>query len=112
MNFIEKVKSIKAGKSKLILGSWVNTVSPIVSEIMSQSGFDFLCVDAEHSALDYYNSLQLFQSIKAGNINCAPLVRMQGNNYCDTKRYLDAGVVGVIAPLINTKEEAEYLVDS
>jgi 2-dehydro-3-deoxyglucarate aldolase len=37
---------------------------------------------------------------------------MQGNQYADTKRYLDAGAVGVIAPLINTKSEAEYLVES
>lgn len=112
MEFLNKVKKIKEGGSELILGSWINTVSPIVTEIMSNSGFDFLCLDAEHSALDYFSALQLFQAMKAGNPNCAPLVRMQGNNYADTKRYLDAGALGVIAPLVNTKEEAEYLVES
>jgi 2-dehydro-3-deoxyglucarate aldolase len=112
MKFIEKVKNIKAGKRELILGSWINTASPIVTEIMSNAGFDFLCLDAEHSAIDYFDSLQLFQAMKAGNPDCAPLVRMQGNNYADTKRYLDAGAVGVIAPLINTRKEAEYLVES
>lgn len=112
MEFLEKVKRLKNGGNDLILGSWVNSVSPIVTEIMSQSGFDFLCLDAEHSALDYYTSLQLFQAIKAGNPGCAPLVRMQGNKYADTKRYLDAGAIGVIAPLVNTKAEAEYLVES
>ena len=112
MNFLTKVRSIKQGGNDLILGSWINTVSPIVAEIMSNSGFDFLCLDAEHSALDYFSALQLFQAIKAGNPDCAPLVRMQGNNYADTKRYLDAGAIGVIAPLVNTKKEAEYLVQS
>lgn len=112
MNFNEKVKSINAGKNQLILGSWINTASPIVAEIMSNSGFDFLCIDAEHSAIDFNTSLQLFQAIKSGNPNCAPLVRMQGNKYADTKRYLDAGAMGVIAPLVNTKEEVEYLVRS
>ncbi len=112
MKFLKKVKSIKEGKKELILGSWINTVSPIVTEIMSSSGFDFLCIDAEHSAVDYYTTLQLFQAIKAGNPSCAPLVRMQGNNYADTKRYLDAGAVGVIAPLVNTKKEIEYLINS
>lgn len=112
MEFIEKVKRLKQGSNDLILGSWINTASPIVAEIMSQSGFDFLCVDAEHSAVDYYTTLQLFQAIKAGNPNCAPLVRMQGNQYADTKRYLDAGAMGVIAPLINTREEAEKLVEA
>lgn len=112
MDFLKKVNNIKQGKNELILGSWINTASPIISEIMSASGFDFLCLDAEHSALDYYNSLQLLQAIKAGNPNCFPLVRMQGNNYADTKRYLDAGALGVIAPLVNTKSEAELLVES
>ncbi|MBN1185208.1 MAG: hypothetical protein JXB49_23185 [Bacteroidales bacterium] len=112
MDFLKKVKNIKLGKNELILGSWINTASPIISEIMSASGFDFLCLDAEHSALDYHNSLQLLQAIKAGNPNCFPLVRMQGNNYADTKRYLDAGALGVIAPLINTKSQAELLVES
>jgi 2-dehydro-3-deoxyglucarate aldolase len=37
---------------------------------------------------------------------------MQGNNYADTKRYLDAGAMGVIAPLVNTREETEYLIKS
>lgn len=112
MEFFEKIRRIKDGGNELILGSWINSLSPVVSEIMSQSGFDFLCLDAEHSALDYTTTLQLFQAIKAGNPHCAPLVRMQGNQYRDTKRYLDAGAVGVIAPLINTKEEAAYLVES
>jgi 2-dehydro-3-deoxyglucarate aldolase len=112
MDFFEKVKRIKQGKAELILGSWINSASAVVTEIMSSAGFDFLCLDAEHSAIDFNTSLQLFQAMKAGNPKCVPLVRMQGNNYSDTKRYLDAGALGVIAPLVNTKEEVEYLVQS
>ena len=39
-----------AGES--VIGSWINSGSPIVAELMAASGFDFLCVDAEHSAVD------------------------------------------------------------
>lgn len=95
-----------------IIGSWINTASPVVAEIMSASGFDYLVVDAEHAAVDIRDAQQLFQAIKAGNPNCIPMVRMPGNMYQDTKRYLDAGAMGVIAPLITTKEEAELLVSS
>ena len=112
MEFLNKIKRIKEGGNELILGSWINSVSPIITEIMSNCGFDFLCLDAEHSALDYFSALQLFQAMKAGNPNCAPLVRMQGNKYADTKRYLDAGALGVIAPLVNSRKETEYLVES
>jgi 2-dehydro-3-deoxyglucarate aldolase len=96
----------------MMIGSWINTASPIVAEIMSAAGFDFLVVDAEHSAVDVPQALQIFQAIKAGNPLCKPFVRLAGNQYSETKRYLDAGAVGVIAPLINTAEEAMELIRS
>jgi 2-dehydro-3-deoxyglucarate aldolase len=94
------------------VGSWINTVSPIVAEIMAASNFDFLTIDAEHSAVDIESSVSLFQAITAGNKNCIPMVRLPGNNYADTKRFLDAGAMGVIAPLVNTAMEVEHLIDS
>ncbi len=95
-----------------MIGSWINTASPVVAEIMAAAGFDYLVVDAEHSAVDLKDCQQIFQAIKAGNPACKPMVRMPGNAYADTKRYLDAGAEGVIAPLVNSKEEAELLIQS
>lgn len=92
------------------IGSWINTASPIVAELMAAAGFDFLTVDAEHSAVDVPQAQVLFQAIRAGSPDCAPLVRLPGNDYAITKRYLDAGGVGVIAPLINFPEQARELV--
>jgi 2-dehydro-3-deoxyglucarate aldolase len=94
----------------LKIGSWINSTSSIIAEIMSASGFDFLVVDAEHSAIDFKICQDLFQAIKAGNMDCVPMVRMPGNQYQDIKRYLDAGAMGIIAPLVNTKEDAERIV--
>jgi 2-dehydro-3-deoxyglucarate aldolase len=108
---MKNIKEVIKGNGYAI-GSWINTVSPIVAEIMAASNFDFLVVDAEHSAVDIESSISIFQAIAAGNQNCVPMVRMAGNNYSDTKRFLDAGALGVIAPLINTAKEAEYLVES
>ncbi|MFQ5864014.1 MAG: HpcH/HpaI aldolase/citrate lyase family protein [bacterium] len=96
----------------LLIGGWINTCSPVVAEIMSASGFDFLVVDAEHSAIDVPQAQSIFQAIKAGNPSCMPMVRLAGNTYAETKRYLDAGAMGVIAPLINSKTEAKELVRS
>src|ERR1035437_9966293 len=95
-----------------LLCSWINSASPIIAEIMSRCGFDFLVVDTEHSAVDVPQVQMIFQAIKAGNPNCLPMVRLTGNSYSETKRYLDAGAMGVIAPFINSKEEAEELVRS
>ncbi len=108
---MNSIKQILASK-KIALGSWINTASPIVAEIMSQCGFDYLVIDAEHSVADSSIAQELFQAIQAGNPNCFPIVRLPGNNYEVTKKYLDLGAMGVIAPLINNVEQAKYLVDS
>ena len=93
-----------------VIGSWINSASPIIAELMASTGFDFLTVDVEHSAVDLVQTQMLFQSIKSGNPRCAPLVRLAGNNYADTKRYLDSGASGVIAPFINDSNQARELV--
>lgn len=97
---------------QLVIGSWINTGSPIAAELMAIAGFNFLTVDAEHSAVDLPQAQALFQAIRAGNPNCSPFVRLAGNIYSETKRYLDAGATGVIAPFINTAEQAQELVNA
>ena len=95
-----------------VIGTWCNSGSPVIAELLASCGLDFVCVDAEHSAVDLPQAQLLFQAITAGNPECAPLVRLHGVDYALVKRYLDAGARGVICPLINTKEEAELLVSA
>ena len=95
-----------------IVGSWINSASSIVAELMASSGFDFLAVDVEHSAVDLPQAQGLFQAIRSGEPGCEAFVRLQGNDCADTKRFLDAGATGVIAPLINTAQQAHQLVSA
>ena len=103
-------KRLRAGET--VIGSWINSGSPIVAELMAACGFDFLCVDVEHSAVDLPQTQQLFQAIRSGHPNCAALVRLHGVDYAFVKRYLDAGAAGVVAPLVRTRAEAELLVQA
>lgn len=95
-----------------LLGSWLNSGSPVLAELMAACGFDFLCVDAEHSAVDLPETQRLFQAIRSGNPSCASLVRLHGVDYALVKRYLDAGADGVVAPLVRTVAEAKLLVQA
>ncbi len=92
------------------IGTWLNTNSPIVAELLSSVGFDFLTVDAEHAAVSISDAQALYQAIAAGNPDCAPLVRLPETNYETIKRHLDAGAKGIIAPLVNTPEQAREIV--
>jgi len=93
-----------------VVGSWLNTASPIAAELMAACGFDFIAVDAEHSAVELPQAQALFQAVRAGNPDCAALVRLPGTDYSVTKRYMDAGAAGVIAPMVSTPEEAREVV--
>jgi 2-dehydro-3-deoxyglucarate aldolase len=93
-----------------VIGSWLSTCSPVVAELMAAAGFDFLAVDAEHSAADLGRSHELFQAVTAGSPDCAPLVRLPGCDYETAKHFLDVGAAGLIGPLVNEPEQAECLV--
>jgi 2-dehydro-3-deoxyglucarate aldolase len=95
-----------------VVGTWLNSGSPILAELLACTGYDFVCVDLEHSAVDLPQAQQLFQAIVAGNPDCAPMARLHGVDYALVKRYLDAGARGVIGPLVNTPEQAELLVSA
>lgn len=103
-------KALRDGRT--VVGSWINSGSPIVAELMAACGFDFLTVDIEHSAVDLPQAQQLFQAISAGNPRCAPMSRLHGVDYALVKRYLDAGARGVIGPLVNTADQARLLVEA
>ena len=62
MNLKQRLK-----EKNFIVGSWINTASPIVAELMAATGFDFLTVDAEHSAIGLSEAQILFQAIRSGN---------------------------------------------
>ena len=110
INMNKSRQILKSGSH--VIGSWINTGSPITAELMAASGFDFLTVDIEHSAVNVPQAQTLFQAIHSGNPDCAPLVRLPGNDYATTKRFLDAGALGVIAPLIRTAGQAREVVSA
>ena len=95
---------------KLSIGSWITLGHFSIAEIMAEAGFDWLCVDIEHSVIDYYSAEQLIATIKAKGL--VPYVRVGENNPRIIKRVLDAGAEGIIVPLVNSKEDAVKAIDA
>jgi len=92
------------GKRKISLGSWITIGHPIVAEIMADSGFDWLCIDIEHSTIDYSVVQQLISEIQSRGIEA--FVRVGENSDLIIKRVLDAGADGIIVPSVNSPSEA------
>lgn len=89
---------------ELTIGSWLQINSPIVAEIMSKAGFDWLVVDMEHSAIGISEAQSLIQVIDLAG--CIPLVRLSSNDPTLIKRVMDAGSHGIIVPNVNSTDEA------
>lgn len=89
---------------KISIGSWITLGHFSIAELMADAGFDWLCVDMEHSVIDYYETEQLIATIQAKGIMA--YVRVGENNTRIIKRVLDAGADGIIVPMVNSKEDA------
>jgi len=97
-------------KHKISIGSWITLGHFSIAEIMANAGFDWLCVDLEHSVIDYYEAEQLIATIESNG--CVPYVRVGANDPTMIKRVLDAGARGVIVPMVNSQEDAEKAVNA
>ncbi len=91
-------------RGELQIGLWSSLCSPIVSEIISQSGFDWILVDTEHSPNEPPDVLAQLQALKGGT--ATPIVRPAWNDAVLLKRLLDIGVQAVLVPFVQNAEEA------
>lgn len=87
------------------IGSWLQIGHPAVAEIMARSGFDWLCIDLEHSAMDLAEAESLIRTIDLCGVE--PYVRLSVNDPIQIKRVMDAGAHGVIVPMVNSAVEAK-----
>jgi len=98
----------KLKQGKKTAGSWLGMASPIASEIVARSGFDWVIIDMEHGPGDIMTLISQLQAINGSNVS--PIVRVPWNDFVIIKRVLDAGAHGLIIPYVNTKAEAEAAV--
>jgi 2-keto-3-deoxy-L-rhamnonate aldolase RhmA len=104
------MNQIRNNYMQLSIGSWITLNNPSIAEIMADAGFDWLCVDMEHSVTDYYEAQQLIMAIQSKGVKA--FVRVGENNTRIIKRILDAGADGIIVPSVNSAAEARKAVQA
>lgn len=92
------------------LGAWLSVPSTITAEATARTGFDYVCIDTQHGAIEYSDAVPMIQAILLGGSR--PIVRVPWNEQGIIGKMLDAGAHGVIVPMVNTVEEAEAAVRS
>lgn len=76
--------------------------------VLADSGFDFLLFDTQHTPVEVKQLIPNIQSIKGKKAK--PIIRVSGNQPDLICFALDAGAMGVVVPMVNTKAEAEAMV--
>jgi len=91
----------------LLIGTIITLPVPEIAEIFSATGFDWLFVDLEHSAMSIKDAQILLQAA-APQTPCA--IRVPSNDDVWIKKALDIGAAGIIVPNVCTTQEAERAV--
>ncbi len=84
--------------------------SPGIPIILKNAGCQFIIFDMEHGGL----SLEQFKTLAiiSNAYSISPLIRIPEVNYNYVARALDLGAAGIMAPMVNTYEEALNIVQS
>ena len=90
------------------VNGWLAVPNSFSAEVMAHQGWDTLTIDLQHGVVDYAQMLTMLQAIST--TPTVPVVRVPWLEPGIVMKALDAGAYGVIAPMINTREEAQRLV--
>ena len=88
-----------------VLGAWCTTGSPAAIELMADSGYDFLLIDAQHGEVGMAHLEPMLRAF--GDNDVTPVVRVPHGDYATIGRALDAGAQTVIVPMVETRAQAE-----
>lgn len=91
-----------------VVNGWLAIPDAFATEVMAHQGWDSLTIDMQHGVIDYAAMVRMLQAIST--TGCAPVVRVPWLEPGMVMKALDAGAYGIIAPMINSREDAQRLV--
>lgn len=98
----------KLYSGEVCYGTWISIGNPDVVEIMKNLPFSWFVFDTEHSYISIETVKTMMQAL--GKDGPSPIVRIGQIDQYLVKRALDIGSEGILAPLVNSAEDARKLV--
>jgi len=93
-----------------VINGWLAIPNSFSAELMANQNWDSITIDLQHGINDYSTAISMLQAIST--TNTVPLARVPWNEPGIIMKMLDAGVYGIICPMINSKKECENFVKS
>src|SRR5581483_5331171 len=88
-----------------IYSAWCTLGLPGIAELLARFGFPAVTFDQQNGRYDHAATDLGITVVHAAGVS--PIVRVPVNNFAEASRMLDAGAEAVIAPMINTPEDAQ-----
>jgi 4-hydroxy-2-oxoheptanedioate aldolase len=104
-NVVSLAQRLRAGET--VYSAWCGLPYPLVAETVGREGFSAVTLDAQHGLWDAGGIVTGIAAICLSG--SAPIVRVPVGDYALVSRALDFGAEGIIAPMINTKADAQAL---
>lgn len=99
---------LRAGEP--LVGVFVSIESPTTVELLAAAGVDFVMIDGEHNPIGPADAAAM---IRAADASGVPAMARVGENAQQVMaKYLDAGALGVMMPMVNSAGDARYLAES
>lgn len=103
-NFLKE--KLNAGKT--VIGTWSVIPSPIVADILAESGLDFIIIDREHGPVNFETAQSMAMACESRGVS--PLIRVGGPEGPEILRALETGAHGLHVPNIHNVQNFEDLI--
>jgi 4-hydroxy-2-oxoheptanedioate aldolase len=97
-------------RGETVLGAWCTLPDPFAAEIIGRQGYHYVCIDCQHGMIDDSTAFPMVQAVAASG--AAPMVRVRWNEPAAIMSALDVGAMGVVVPMIETREDAVAAVNA
>ena len=97
-----------ADKTKPFLFTWMTVPSELLASQVARLPIESVCLDMQHGMIGFSDAVGMISAIN--NAGRAAVVRILWNEPGLVGQCLDAGAAAIIAPMINSRAEAEALV--
>lgn len=94
----------RLAKGETLLSAWCGLPDPSISGTLAQEGFDAVVLDMQHGPITLGEVIRAIPLINAAGKPA--LARVPVGEFQNVSKLFDAGASGVIAPMINTMEDA------
>jgi 4-hydroxy-2-oxoheptanedioate aldolase len=104
----ELLRRWQAGE--ITVGAWHRLATEQAATIVGSSGYDWVCVDAQHGFFDYSHVVTMVKAVAAAGTPA--IVRVPWHDPAYIMKALDAGASGILVPIVSTVSQVELAVAS